>query len=492
MPVKGYKVSTHHPDYDANLKKWKRCRDCVDGEDAVKAAEDTYLPRLSDQSDDEYKLYKMRANFFGATDRTVKGLVGMVFRKAIEKSVPTEMDELLKSIGINGEDFDQLAKHAVQEVLTTARIGLLVDSAQDSPDLPYFNYYCAENIVNWRTEMIDGEQTLTMVVLREWIDIPDEADPFVVETEERYRVLNLKATDTGWIYYQQLYKRAKELENEENAQRTKEEANLWVEDGGPIVPAGRGGLPLNRIPFLFITPTRIGEAVDKPPILDLANVNLSHYRSSADHEWGLHYTALPTPVIIGVDKNTRLKIGSSIAWVLPDMDAEAKMLEFTGAGLQSIERALDKKEKLMATLGSRLLETQKVAAEAADAVRLRQAGEQSVLGNIAITVSEALTRALKIVAEWLRLSPGDVKVKLNQDYVNIKIEPNMLVAMLQAVQAGRMSQNLFFYNLEKGELTPDNWTLDDEVKAIQDGAGETGPTVVEPEEDDDDAPGDGE
>jgi hypothetical protein len=56
---------------------------------------------------------------------------------------------------------------------------------------------------------------------------------------------------------------------------------------------------LDEIPFRFIGIDNVDADVDEPPLIDLVDMNLSHYRSSADYEHGCHFTGLPTPVISG-------------------------------------------------------------------------------------------------------------------------------------------------------------------------------------------------
>jgi hypothetical protein len=73
-------TNTVHPDYNTKLPEWLRARDVLAGEDAVKAAGEKYLPRLELQSDEEYLTYRTRASFFGATARTLEGLLELVFR----------------------------------------------------------------------------------------------------------------------------------------------------------------------------------------------------------------------------------------------------------------------------------------------------------------------------------------------------------------------------------------------------------------------------
>jgi hypothetical protein len=74
--------------------------------------------------------------------------------------------------------------------------------------------------------------------------------------------------------------------------------------------------------------------------------------------------------------------------------ASAGFLEYTGQGLKTFERALDRDERLMAGLGARLLESQKRVGETAEAIEIRQSGENSILGNLALSVSASPTRVL--------------------------------------------------------------------------------------------------
>ena len=84
---------------------------------------------------------------------------------------------------------------------------------------------------------------------------------------------------------------------------------------------------------------------------DIIAVNLDHYRLDADFKHGLHFTALPTAWVSGFDKTSTLRIGSSTAWVAETPGATAGFLEFTGQGLTTFERAMDRDERLMAVLG---------------------------------------------------------------------------------------------------------------------------------------------
>jgi hypothetical protein len=178
-----------------------------------------------------------------------------------------------------------------------------------------------------------------------------------------------------------------------NGQKTNQGKKEWklVDTVTPL----RLGKPLPLIPFVFHGPRHSLPDVDKVPLADIIAVNLDHYRLSADYKHGMHFTALPTAWVSGFDKNSSLRIGSSTAWVAETPGATAGFLEFTGQGLTTFERAMDRDEQLMAVLGTRMLESQKRVGETAAAIELRQSGENSILNTVSLSVSASLTQVLR-------------------------------------------------------------------------------------------------
>jgi len=463
-------VDTKHPQYKQAEDDWRRCRDVLDGERAVKAAGILYLPALEGQSARDYESYKTRAMFFAASSRTRQGLAGAIFRKEPELTVPAAMEDLLDHLGNAGQSLEQLTHTTLDEVIGMGRVGLLVDAPDDVENgEPFLSIYYAEDIVSWNSQLIAGRQVLTRVVLREMTQTPDPKDPFAFKPVTKYRVLRLgqaSGTDGAEVeptvasdaltYFVEVWAKV---------EATSSEKESWFIEK-TTVPRMRGGKALDEIPFIFIGPSSQEPEVEKSPTLDLANVNLAHYRNSADLEHGLHMSALPTAWAAGFDlKGDELKVGSVIAWVTNEPAAHCGFLEFTGAGLGAIKEAMQEKKSEMAALGARLLEEQKREAEAAETLRLRQSGEQSVLAKIAGSCSEGIEHALELVAQWLALG-GEIAFKLNRDFNLLGIEPAMVTQLMLAVQSGMLSWNTWFYNIQRGELIPDNVTAEDEAALI--------------------------
>ena len=473
-------VNSTHPDYDDNLVAWSRARDVMAGEDAVKAAGVRYLPRLDSQSDEEYAAYKERAAFFNATARTAEGYVGFVFRRPPFIKTPEgksalglALSEFVNDADMLGTPLVSYAKNVVGEVISVGRAGTLIDWEGDVENRVYASRYSAENILNWRVERINGRNITTMVVLHEGLGVPVTGkvdDPFVTVTKEQIRVLKLVPGEKVAESRKQPYSCVVEIWQREE-KKSRKERNDWklVETRVPR----RLGRPLPLLPFVFHGPNHSQPSVEKLPLADIIAVNLDHYRLDADYKHGVHFTALPTAWVSGFDKAASLRIGSSTAWVTETQGATAGFLEFTGQGLTTFERAMDRDERLLAVLGSRLLEGQKKVGETAQAIELRQSGENSILGNIAINVSASLTQVLRWACWWnsTEESPDDVSidqvlVELNTDFSTKGLNAQEIQSIVAAWQAGAISRDTMTDLFRRGEVLPEGRTNEEERTLI--------------------------
>jgi len=503
-------VNSTHADYDAIAADWIRARDVIAGEDAVKAAGQKYLPRLDCQTEEEYAAYRDRAAFFNATARTGEGYVGLIFRRAPFVKGPDEASGVGRALADFSNDADMLgtslygyAKNVVTEVIAVGRAGTLVDWEGEFEQRVYASLYAAEQIINWKVCRVNGRSVPVMVALREQAERVKGAasgDEYAQELVEQIRVLklvdasSLKGGTAGQGEGVPVVPSASGIElgclveiwqpkptpPGRAVQPGKVEWEL-VETRVPL----RLGKPLPRIPFVFHGVRHSRPDIGKVPLGDIIAVNLDHYRLDADYKHGLHFTALPTAWVSGFDKTATLRIGSSTAWVSETPGASAGFLEFHGQGLQTFERAMDRCERLMTLLGSRLLESQKKAVETARSIALRQTGENSILASIATSVSESLTQVLRWAYWWnsTEAIPEDVTdtqalVELNTNYDAAGMASDELAAVVGAWQAGAISQDSMFELFRKGEVLPDGRTNERESQLV---AAERPPAPPAPE-----------
>lgn len=425
-------IDSTHPLYDDSKEKWTRVRDSYLGSDAIKSKGEIYLPKLSSQEKGEYDAYVMRSMYVNAIKNTVQGLVGAVMRINPVINAPDRIMELAQDITGTGVSLNDFISNMLSEQLLMGRQGVMIDRTTERA---YLSGYTTEQMTNWMQDVI---------VLKETYLQQDLNDNYSQSYEVQYREL-LIDEDGNFL------------------------VRLWKDNEGwsisqEIYPT-KVGQPLDMIPFVAISGNELNMNPSQPPLMSLVDTNLSMYRTSADLEHGRHFTALPTPYVTGIDGDSELRIGSGSAWILPDSSSKAGYLEFTGQGLQALEKAVEENALSWQGLGASLLQTQKNGVESAESLRLRQNSEASVLVGAVLSVQEGISKALSIMAEWEGVS-GDIEVALNTDFVDTKILPEELTALMGAWQSGAISHETFLHNMKKGEILPVEVTVEDEKDRI--------------------------
>lgn len=458
-------VESEHEEYKEKKVQWSKLRDCADGQEIIHGKKEMYLPRLSEQSDNDYKAYLSRTSFYGATARTIDGLSGMVFRKPPLIDVPNSLKPFLKDVTLNGLSLTGFAEEVVDDIITVGRAGILVDyptstgnttvAVAESMNIrPFLKQYTAEQIFNWSVASINNIQVVTQVRLWEWVSETDSE--FETKIVKQIRVLDL---NKNGHYRQRVY-------IEKGA--TNSAIKTWTQDLsiGDIVPL-KAGVPLDFIPFFFVGVKNGSSNIEKPPLIDLANTNLSHYTSTADLEHGAHFTGLPTAIITGHQINPEApevyKIGGDSAWVFPEPDAKAFFLEFQGHGLEALEKRVAKKEEYMSYLGARMLSPGKKGVEAVETTQMNRLAEMSILSSLVQSASEAIEKALVVMADWSNIA-GDVSFKLNSDFLAVTMTPQQLQALMMTWQQGGIAYSDLLVKLKQGEIVQDS-RREDEIRS---------------------------
>lgn len=460
-------VAQYHAGYADMAKKWKRCRDVIAGQDAIYLGKTDYLPRLLGEETSEYAARLARTPFFNGSYRTIAGFVGMLFRKAPVLTVPKGLEKFLEDVTLSGTSFNALAKEGGFEYLAVTRFGIFVDhpplveglsaaEAEERGQRPTMTLYKAEAIRNQRYEYRNNKKTLVQVRLDE---VVSEADgEFGENLIDTIRVLDL---DEAGNYRQRVY-----------------DASTGEQRGVDIYPLKNGKF-LREIPFYIVGADGINAEYDDPEMIDLFDLNIKLFQAYADYVHACHMTALPTPWVTGYSespgfgadegqpkKPLELRIGSATAWIFPDPATKVGFLEYQGQGVEALKGLCDGYKAEMAAIGARMLAPEKSGVEAADTLAMRHSGEQSVLSSAAEAISQGWTEALKMFAEWAGQT-GEVKFEINKNFMPFFVTPQQVTTWLAAVQAGRMSAETFFWNMQRADQVPEGLTFEEEQDRIE-------------------------
>jgi hypothetical protein len=461
-------VTQPRKEYIEMLEDVERNRAAVAGERTVKQGTIKFLPplasmccssdtdengyqvirqthKLTQEGQAAYRKYLSMASFYGATGRTVDGLVGLIFSKDAMCELSPNIDYLKENADSRGNTLRSLAKRAATEAFIAPRSGVLVarpSTPQGATMLqveamnlrPKLLHYKFESIINWDYEVIDNVEKLSLVILKEQTTV---RKGFEVSVEDQYRVLEL----IDGVYHQSLYGSGGSLINES-------------------LPVTINGGRSNEIPFYFI---EVG-AEQKAIINDLVDMNFHHYQVSADYNSKNHFSSFIIWYETGAQAGDNMLMGNGVKWSNPQTDATFGILQPDG-NADALRISLQDDEQRMAALGAEALKPRVSGAESAEAKSLDKIAQNSTTANVAITVSEVLTKAINFASRWMGGSEDNI-YELNTDYNPTGMNAQDLTALVAAFQGGSISYQTLYENLQRGEIASIDRTADDELALI--------------------------
>jgi len=410
-------------------------RDVCAGAAQIRYRGEKYLPQAPGEKPPSYKDRLNRSVFFNATQRTVEGLAGLVFRKDPvlsddpETAVPDQIREHWENIDLQGTHGDVFCRNLFADALTVGHAALLVEYPTVRSDLnreeerqigarPYWIPLAKDNIISWRTENEYGKQVLTQFVYKEVTWAP--RGMFGERRIERYRVFYRKGGTVGF-----------------------ELIEIMANNEMKLVGAGtyptQTEIPIVEVP----TNGSIGLFNSTPPLLDMAYLNIAHYQQWSDYAYAIHKTNVPFLFGAGIRERTNpdgtprgpVTIGPNTAVFEADPNAKMMYVSHGGQSLAESKQALDDLKGDMGVLGLSLLLTPSRMAEKPETIRLRKSSSESPLAASARMFQDAIENALQLHANYLRLEQGG-SVEINRDFEGLLIEAEVMGAFAQLVNAG--------------------------------------------------------
>jgi hypothetical protein len=452
--------SVYHNKYLLSQYKWQLIRDSLEGEVAIKAKNELYLPMPSAMlmagasasstqntygirtpdyhTNAPYSAYKSRARFPEYTDATLRGIIGLILRNpSAYESIPGNIE---KAATKDNQSLADLEIHLASEVMSLGRIGLLVD-IDENTNSPKLVPYATETIINWRTKGNEENIEITSLLLEDTSDITDfwASDPGI------RKHLLLIINDNG--YY--------EVGHYENGR--------LVDSRIPEI----FGKKLTKIPFVAIGTTDLTPDIDSAPLWPLANLSKNIYQCTADLRNAQFMSCNPMLTISGITKEqVPTAIGSSVALILEEYTSKAYYPKTDTSALDHVRMYIRDLQSEAVRMGANLLGTESTQAESGEAIRLRQSMSAATVASVVATVGKGLARALQFVADWIGASEQPV-IKVNTEFSSFQMTANEQIALVQTWQAGVMSTETALENFRRAGMLQDGETPEDEIKRIQ-------------------------
>jgi hypothetical protein len=435
---------------------YRLIRTCLAGEDDVKASGQLYTPKPSAMTTDQYAAYLARAHYIGAPAMTQRALAGIALRKDPVVALPPRLEALRLSATDDQAPLAILIEDVLREVLAFGRVGLLLDfpsTGTTATSLPHFAMFKAETVEEFETAFVNGKKVLTSVHLK--------SDERFDNSDAHY---HLYLEDT-------IYKFRRFILDDQQDR---------VNIGEEVIPTV-GGKALNAIPFILVSHEGIRPEDVTPPFLALCRTALAHFATSADLRHSLHLTAAPTPYISGSVPANKVpsSIGAGSLWLLPE-NCQVGMLEFSGAGVSAMREELTNLERVMASQGARMLSASVNRNEEIATATQRTRSELALLHGSVVSTEAALNALLRIAAEWVGASPDEAKVTMSRDFIEVALDPKAAEVQMRLWQAGAISRQTLYENLQQGEIARADRTYEEELTLIENDEGDLSPVVPMP------------
>lgn len=458
---------------------WEIVEDLSAGARKMREMGTKYLPvEPAENAVKDYPIRLSRALLFNAFERTLNGLVGMVFRK--EPKLSADVPEIIRgreaaekqsklegwaeNIDLQGAAWTVFAKEVFTDAMKLGHAFIYADMPPKLPEgatradeltagrRPYWVSYTAKQALNWRSaqemravtlsngEMISvptGRRILQQITFEECSYEPDGV--YGEKEVKRYRVLK----PGFW----ELYRETK------------------TEKGTEYILDAAGESSLSEIPLAVVYGRKTGYLTSKPPLLDLALINIGHYQKYSDYSEGLRM-CIPQLCFKGADHEIKAIGHYTFHVVRPDGDVW--YAEPTGAGLEPQRHDIQDLEAQMARLGLAILAPNAPRPEkTATEVFATHVETDSDLATAARSEKDGLELALKFTTQYNdpKATSGGSVEGLEIDQLTLTDREMEVYSGMQA--AAQLSLQTFWEILGRAGRLPENFNAEVEQGRVE-------------------------
>jgi len=416
---------------------WMLIEDLIQGTYGMRRRHRRYLPQEPREQDESYDNRLARSVCPPYYQRLERMLAGMLTRKPVRLNDTSDnIREQLFDVDLQGNDLNVWTYETARKLVRYGHIGTLVDAPSDG-GRPYWCTYTPRQILGWRTEAKDGQQQLTMLRLLESVIVPD--GDYGEKAVQQVRVL----TPGAYELHQK-------------------------QDNSEFKIVEEGNTSLSDIPFSVAYCNRVGYLESRPPLEDIAELNLKTYQVQSDLDNQLHISAVPMLAFFGFPAAEEVSAGPGEAIAFPE-NGRAEFIEPGGASFEYQFKRLEQLAGQINELGLSAVLGQKLSAETAEAKRIDRSQGDSTMMVVAQNVQDMIDNCLRFHAEYLGTAESAGSCLVNRDFIGARLEPAEIQALLQLYTAGTITQETLLQQLSDGEVLGDNFDVQEELSATANG-----------------------
>ena len=433
------------------MRYWDPINICVAGTDGLRQYAERLIPREPREDDDAYNRRIFHATLPPFLQRLASQAAGTILRRGIHLEGGDEAywKDWVTDVTGDGTSLNEFCRKTLVDSLLYGHSSVLVDFSGDDPPTtlaeelrrgrkPYLVSVSCQQIRGWRTEGNRSTSALTMVRYSERVSVPE--GEFGEEIYEQIRVL----TPGKYMVY-----RYRDADRQLNTK-----AGWYLVEGGTT--------SIDEIPLTTVYSNRVATLVSKPPMVEVAELNLAYAQRFCDYHHSIHVGSQPILCLQGFDPDNATDLGLSVntAVLLPP-DGNAMYVEPTSDAYDSQLKCLQTLEEQIRSLGVSVLAKQNVTNAAAEAKRLDRIDSDSIMALVSEDLARTVQDMLRIAGKYAGVEPPTVSIP--QDFTNRLLDGNQITAMLQLQMQNQISQETLLRILQEGEVIPPYVEIDEEI-----------------------------
>ncbi|HHT7859528.1 DUF4055 domain-containing protein [Pasteurella multocida] len=451
-----FKVSDTSPEMAKLHSRVRIIDDLLGGTERMREVSKTYLPKFPLEDEDTYKNRLERTTLYPALEETLSQMNGRVFFTPINitKINNKLASEILPDVDMEGNNLDVFASSWFHAGLAYGVSYVLVDYpvTNDAKTLaeekamgarPYLVHIHPASVLDFKTARINGKRVFTQFRYREFVD-------------EENGEFGLKQIEQINVYERGIVRKFRKIENAKDGDN---DYYLHAE-----VELKHLGKALDFIPIVpFITKQSDHFGIGRPPLLELAHLNIKHWQSQSDQDNIVSVARVPILARTGAVEGERFQIGGSVI----DLPREGSLfyVEHSGNAIGAGKESIKELESQMLVAGAKLL-IKNIIAMTESQARDEQGKEISQLRLYANKFEDALDLALEYVGFWLGIeNVGNVEISGN---IDSEIDPNASLDMvIKLNSAGVISTQTTFEEAKRRGLLSDHASWEDEQARLE-------------------------
>ena len=418
---------------------WQLIEDLLGGSYEIRSKHRRYLPQEPRELDESYDNRLARSSCPPYYQRLERMLAGMLTRKPVRlNDVADVIREQLFDVDLQGNDLNVWTYETARKMIRYGHCGVLVDApAAGENGRPYWVTYTPREILGWRTDLINGQQKFTQIRLLEKVFEPDG-----LYGEKQVEQVRLLTPGNFEIH------------------RKDKDGNykLWNE----------GTTSLDEIPFSVAYSNRVNVMESRPPMEDIAELNLKTYQIQSDLDNQLHISAVPMLAFFGFPQSAEeVSAGPGEAIAFP-VEGRAEYIESKGTSYKAQFDRLQQLEAQINELGLAAVLGQKLSAETAEAKKIDRSQGDSTMMVVAQQMQDMIDNSLQYHARYLGSNDSGSSF-VNRDFLASRLEPTEIQSLLALYTAGTITQETLLKQLHEGEVLGDEFEIEEEIEATQAG-----------------------